>query len=157
MHSLIYLSAASIVLALAAYAIWLHLKLTKQQKRSKQLLAEQEIAAEKNMQRIHSDIKFLATAYINAQVDLPEVSLRISKLLDCLQLNTEQRQAFQVFDNVRMLIEEIPTHQDWKALDKSTKKQHQQTFANIEKNYAEDAKATAIHISNPHWRLIPGR
>ncbi|WP_370978472.1 DUF2489 domain-containing protein [Agaribacterium sp. ZY112] len=146
MHFFALSLATLIIIALAAYAISLHLKLHKRQKEIQK--TEQDVAKQITEKQLSArkDIGFLALAYINEQVELAEVSLRISKLAQYLELDEQQQTHYQVFNEVASTIANIPTHKQWKQLSKKDKAAHQRTFKQLEELHTDNAKISAQQI-----------
>lgn len=146
MHPAWIIAALVIIAVLAATAIYLHLKLYKQKQRLAEVEREQAENTAKKVQQIQNDIRFLARAYIDDQVELNEASLRIHHLVNYLGLDEQQRKIFESFDAVAREIQNIPTHEEWKSLDKRARRVHEVTFLKLEDQHAEEAKRAALKI-----------
>jgi len=146
MHIAWLIAAFTIIVALSAIAIHLHLKLHRQRKRMEEAQREQAEKLERKTQEIHRDIRFLARAYLDDQAELNEVSLRIHHLVNYLSLEDDQRSLYHVFDSVTQQIEHIPTHENWKSLDKASRSKYQKEFIRIESEFAHQAKISAKSI-----------
>jgi hypothetical protein len=132
-----------IIVGLASTAVYFQLKLYQQRKRIEQVQHEQAELASQKMLQIQKDIRFLAKAYLDEQVELNELSLRIHHLANCLQLDDEDRGVYRVFDRIAEEIKDIPTHSEWKNLDKATRKKHQKRFIQLESEHKSEAKISA--------------
>ncbi|WP_158224637.1 DUF2489 domain-containing protein [Agaribacterium haliotis] len=139
--------AAAIVALLAAYATYLHYRLYRRQQQVDKFNAEQQALAQKNIARIHSDVNFLLSAYLDKQIELAELSLRINHLLDCLSLDSRARDAYAIFDEIAGQIKHIPTHEDWKKLSKQERRKHEANFAKLEQQYSDVAREAAKKLS----------
>ena len=124
----------------AAYYLWRVRELsTKQKKQHEDYLA----ALNKQRQLANESLQLLAKAYLAEQVELPEAALRISRLLDQIDLDPKRRETFRVFDEVTQRIAHIPILQEWRKLSKESREQHRKTLARMEGEYRDFAKDAA--------------
>ena len=145
--------AISIILALTAVAIYFQWKLREQQKKQALALAVIEKTAQEKYQKIRKDIVFIAQSYLADQVELPEASLRISRLADLVLDERESRSNFQPFDHFAEAIAEIPTHADWKMLTKQERKRHEKTMKDLTKKHEDAARIAAKQIIEQNTAL----
>ena len=141
---------AAIIGMLLLTALGLHFLLYRQKQRQKQReidwnreSAEQELASQ---EQAKDSITIICRALLSGQVDCGEASIRISNLLDRLDMSAEQRADYVVFDKVRSALQHIPIKQDWLALDKKARKTHAKTIARIESEFSDFAKTAAEQI-----------
>lgn len=137
------ISAIIIVIALSTYAAYLHWKLRKHTETEKIRIERNQKESEARLQRLQEDIYLISRALIAEQVELPEASLRISKLLDYMSMDTQERGLYQVFDHIALSISDIPTHKEWKSLDKTTRNKHQKTLDKLVEEHQENARTAA--------------
>lgn len=147
MYTALIAAAVMIIFVLSGIAVYLHLKLHKRQKQIAEAEKEQEKNTAQKIAQIQKDIRFLAKAYLDEQVELNEASLRIHHLANYLGLDEQQRKLYAPFDAVAQQISHIPTHQGWKSLDKSERKHYQSVFSNLETEHSESAKSAALKIT----------
>ncbi|MFT7559791.1 MAG: hypothetical protein ACI93R_001706 [Flavobacteriales bacterium] len=147
MTVLLVLVGSSIIMILTGIAAYLHFKLYKQRKKVSIAEKEQQQKLQQKTQQRHQDIQFLARAYLEDQVELNEVSIRIHQLANFLELNTEERKPYSVFDTIAEQLQHVPTHNGWKTLDKSTRISYQALFESLNKEHRENAKLQAEGIS----------
>ncbi len=145
--------AISIILALTAVAIYFQWKLREQQKKQALALAVIEKTAQEKYQKIRKDIVFIAQSYLADQVELPEASLRISRLADLVLDERESRSNFQPFDQFAEAIAEIPTHADWKMLTKQERKRHEKTMKDLTIKHQDAARMAAKQIIEQNTAL----
>lgn len=129
-----------IIAVLVAVAIFLHWQLHLRKKRDAQLLAEQEARIAKMRQEAINSLRIIAKSYLSEQVELAEASIRISRVMDSLELNEAQRTPYRVFDQIHSQLAHIPILSDWKALSKKEKAAHLKTINQVEKEYQDFAK-----------------
>jgi len=147
MNTLLLWIAVGIIVILIAVAIYYLVKLKRHQNKVNKALSEQQQAYSEKMAQIKRDIAFLARAYTDDQIELNEVSLRIHHLLNLLSLENAQREAFRPFDSVAKEINTIPTHGNWKALEKKERRSYEKLFLELESRYSGEAKVAASKIS----------
>jgi hypothetical protein len=140
-------AAASLVVGLAVYWMSLCWRLLQQRKRQAlRLAAQAEKAAAKGDEALTS-LRIIAKSYLARQVELAEASIRISRVMDQLNLDPAERAPFGVFDRVNAELSAIPILAEWHALSKSDRQHHRKTIARVEKQYAEQAEPAAIHLA----------
>lgn len=139
----IKIAAVMIIIALSFIAIYYLAKLKQQTKRQRQALDQLEKSAEQKYQKIRRDIVFIAQAFLEDQVELPEASLRISRLADLIVRDEDQRKTFEVFDKISNRIKDIPTHENWKQLSRQERKKHELTLKKLSDEYSVSAKTSA--------------
>ena len=146
--TLLISGAVVIVVVLAAVAGYYQFKVHALNKKRAQQQAELEQASADKKLKLKDDIVFIARAYLADQVELPEASLRISKLADVIEVPLDERGHYQVFDRVAKQIEGIPTHEEWKALDKKVRKSHEKLLFSLSSKHGDEARAAAQAISD---------
>lgn len=81
------------------------------------------------------------------QVELGEASIRISRVMDLLELSDAERMPYKVFDQIHAKISHVPILKAWKALPKKEKRQHLKAIAGVEEEYRDFAKAAAQQMA----------
>ncbi|WGE70976.1 DUF2489 domain-containing protein [Actinobacillus equuli subsp. haemolyticus] len=101
--------AILVVLSMAGYAIYLMLRLRKQNAEQKALLAHAKQAQKARFERIIDSIDVIARAMLSEQCDFSEGVLRLKPLLDVLGKQLSQYPAmwalYQVVENMPILDE----------------------------------------------------
>jgi len=139
-------AALAVILILCGIAIFYLVKLGKQKKKQSEALLEIEKQANEKYQKIRQDIVFIANSFLNDQVELPEASLRISRLADLVIDKRESRDLYSVFDKIARELSNIPTHQDWKDLTKQERKKHNAKMQDLTQLNTDAAKLAARKI-----------
>lgn len=118
--SLAVVVALLIVLVLAVVAGRLVLLVCRQEKARKEKLAAQELANQQAQQEqrswINKSIQILAQALHNNELSPTEASIRISGLLESLDVNGEVKTEFSAFFQLRDKTSHIPYLEAWKQL-----------------------------------------
>ncbi len=139
--------ALIIIVVLIAVAVFLHWQLHLRSKRDAQLLAEQERKVAKQRTEAANSLRIIAKSYLSDQVELGEASIRISKVMDALGMNEQERMPYKVFDQIHSKLAHIPILKEWKALSKKDKRMHLKTIDSIEADYQDFAKAAAQNLA----------
>lgn len=113
---------AVIVLALAVIAGYLHWQLYKVNRAS--CRAREGYQRELQKKRRHSltSITVIARALLEGQVTLTEACMRISVLLESLNLSVEEKDHYVSFYKLAQATSYIPILDDWKALPRKDKR-----------------------------------
>lgn len=142
--SIALLAAGSLlVLALAAYALYLWRRVWQQQKAL--AAAEQE-----RQQRLGGDLRVLAGSLLDEQLPLIEGAIRIKVLLDNYDIALSSHEYCQVFHTLFEVTSGIPTHAGWKALTAVERRQHEKHFSELELQHKAAARKAA------RWLLDEG-
>ena len=142
--SIALLAAGSLlVLALAAYALYLWRRVWQQQKAL--AAAEQE-----RQQRLGGDLRVLAGSLLDEQLPLIEGAIRIKVLLDNYDSALSNDSRCQVFHLLFEATAEVPTHAGWKALDKAERRRFEKRFTELELQHKAAARVAA------RWLLDEG-
>ena len=123
--NMLALAGLIIILVLAAYA----LSLWRDVRRKTELEQQQQRDRE---QRLAADIEFLAQSLVNGQVPPIEGAIRIKVLLDNYTGPRRETLDLAVFETVYDATAHIPTHQAWKDLPRTTRREHEETMLAIE-------------------------
>jgi hypothetical protein len=133
---LVLIGSAVLITALTLYALHLWRRVWAQGKAQ---------AAALNMQRerIGGDLHILASSLLEGQLPLIEGAIRIKVLLDNYDSRLSQDQRCEVFHLLFAATAQVPTHAEWKALEKSVRRQHEQRFSELELQHKAAARAAA--------------
>ncbi len=117
-----------LVLALAAYALYVWRKVWQQRKQLEN--HQQEVAS-----KLAGDLKILCGSLLDEQMPWIEGCIRLKVILEHYNFELSHDEAYSVFQEVFFATEHIPTHEAWKALDKAERRKHEETFAVLEEQY----------------------
>ncbi|VXC89276.1 conserved hypothetical protein [Pseudomonas sp. 9AZ] len=133
---LVLLGSAVLIAALALYALHLWRRVWAQEKIQTQALNTQR-------ERIGGDLRILASCLLEGQLPLIEGAIRIKVLLDNYDSSLSQDPRCEVFHLLFTATAQVPTHADWKALERSVRRQHEQRFSELELQHKAAARAAA--------------
>lgn len=133
---LVLLGSAVLIAALALYALHLWRRVWAQEKIQTQALNTQR-------ERIGGDLRILASSLLEGQLPLIEGAIRIKVLLDNYDSSLSQDPRCEVFHLLFTATAQVPTHADWKALERSVRRQHEQRFSELELQHKAAARAAA--------------
>lgn len=133
---LILIGSAVLIASLALYALQLWRRVWAQEKAQAEALNTQR-------ERIGGDLHILASSLLEGQLPLIEGAIRIKVLLDNYDSRLSQNQRCEVFHLLFAATAQVPTHAEWKALDKSVRRQHEQRFSELELQHKAAARAAA--------------
>lgn len=133
---LVLLGSAVLIAALALYALHLWRRVWAQEKIQTQALNTQR-------ERICGDLRILASSLLEGQLPLIEGAIRIKVLLDNYDSSLSQDPRCEVFHLLFTATAQVPTHADWKALERSVRRQHEQRFSELELQHKAAARAAA--------------
>lgn len=118
--SLIIILGTLIVVVLAAVAGCLVYKVYRQQKMRAEKLKEQEETNQQNQfnqrMNINKSIQILAQALHNNELTLTEASIRISGLLESLDVSDDVKTEYSAFFQLRDKTSHIPYLEAWQSL-----------------------------------------
>lgn len=135
--SLVLLLAGGLLLVtLALYALHLWRRVWAQQRSQAQTENERR-------ERLGGDLQILASSLLDGQLPLIEGAIRIKVLLDNYDSALSQDARCQVFHLLFEATAQVPTHADWKALDKSVRRQHEKHFTELELQHKAAARTAA--------------
>ncbi|KFX68707.1 hypothetical protein TMS3_0114515 [Pseudomonas taeanensis MS-3] len=136
-------TGVALLTALALYALYLWRRVWAQQR-------NQELATNERRERLAGDLQILAGSLLDGQLPLIEGAIRIKVLLDNYDSALSQDTRCQVFHQLFEATAQVPTHGDWKALDKTTRRQHEKHFHELELQHKAAARTAA------RWLLEDG-
>ena len=137
------LAGGLLLVALALYALHLWRRVWAQQRSQAQTENERR-------ERLGGDLQILASSLLDGQLPLIEGAIRIKVLLDNYDSTLSQDARCQVFHLLFEATAQVPTHADWKALDKSVRRQHEKHFTELELQHKAAARTAA------RWLLDEG-
>ena len=140
---LLILLAVLIVGALALYAVHLWRQVWARQHQQAQVRLAQR-------QRLHDDLRVLASSLLDGQLPLIEGAIRIKVLLDNYDSELSLMPQAQVFQRLYDATAHVPTHADWQALSRDGRRQHEARFAELNEAHQQQAHQAA------RWLLDEG-
>lgn len=143
LDQLLILLAVLIVGALAFYAAHLWRQVWARQHQQAQVRLAQR-------QRLHDDLRVLASSLLDGQLPLIEGAIRIKVLLDNYDSQLSLTPQAQVFQRLYDATAHVPTHADWQALSRAERRQHEARFAELNEANQQQAHQAA------RWLLDEG-
>ncbi|SFD78353.1 DUF2489 domain-containing protein [Phytopseudomonas straminea] len=140
---LLILLAVLIVGALALYAAHLWRQVWARQHQQAQVRLAQR-------QRLHDDLRVLASSLLDGQLPLIEGAIRIKVLLDNYDSQLSLMPQAQVFQRLYDATAHVPTHADWQALSRIERRQHEARFSELTEAHQQQAHEAA------RWLLDTG-
>ena len=135
--------AVAIVIVLSGIALYYTIKLKQLNK--KRAIYDADVLRRRTEKEkyIVQSIMFLSRGVLAEQLTLTEASIRISGLLDTLDLAEETREQCSVFTQLSEACQHIPILDAWKALPKKEKQRFNKEREYIEENYRDFVLAAA--------------
>lgn len=140
--------AAIMVIALAAYAAWLSVKLRRQAGRAREAQEQLEAELQKKNLQARQSIQIIARALLQNDVTDTEAAMRIAYLSQQVSSTEQESEQFTVFVQLAEATAHIPILDDWQMLEKSEKRRLNKERAEIELVYAEFIQAGAEQLVN---------
>ena len=142
------LLAVAIIVALAAYAAFLYIKLYRQNVRRKKNMAELEASLEEKSEHSRKSIQIIASALLSdtEEITLTEAAIRISVLSRQLNLPEAEKGDYQPFHQLAKATAHIPVLDEWKKLSREDKHRLDKERVEIEKMHCEFVMAAAKDI-----------
>lgn len=125
-----------LIAALAGYALHLWRRVWQREQEIAQMQAHQQAA-------LAADLRVLAGSLLDGQVPLIEGAIRIKVLLDNYDSTVGQDPHCQVFQQLFDATRQVPTHEAWKALDRSERRRHEANFSALELQHKAEARRAA--------------
>lgn len=133
---LVLILSVALISALALYALHLWRRVWAKEKARNEALSTQR-------ERIAGDLHILASSLLDGQLPLIEGAIRIKVLLDNYDSSLSQHEQCEVFHLLFAATAQVPTHAEWKALEKSVRRQHEQRFSELELQHKAAARNAA--------------
>ena len=143
LDQLLILLAVLIIGALAFYAAHLWRQVWARQHQQAQVRLAQR-------QRLHDDLRVLASSLLDGQLPLIEGAIRIKVLLDNYDSQLSLAPQARVFRRLYEATAHVPTHADWQALSRAERRQHEARFAALTEAHQQKAHQAA------RWLLDEG-
>lgn len=133
------LAGSLLVLVLGVYALHVWRQLWKQRQR---LASYQQEISEK----LADDLRILCSSLLDGQMPWVEGCIRLKVILEHYNFELSHEEDYAVFQEVFVATEHIPTHEGWKALDKTERRRHEATFASLEEQFRTRSLSAARQL-----------
>ncbi|MBF0676385.1 DUF2489 domain-containing protein [Pseudomonas sp.] len=133
--------ALLIIAGLAAYALWLWRRVWHQQRR-------QTAAEQRHHEQLGGDLRILAGSLLDEQLPLIEGAIRIKVLMDNYDPQLSQDPRCAVFHQLYAATAHVPTHGDWKALDRRERQRYRSQFSELELQHKAAVRAASRWLLN---------
>ena len=144
MTNTITLSAATVILlALAAYSIYLAMQLRRQKQQQKAIADSLNEGRATRDEDARQSIQIIARALVQKDLTETEAAMRIGFLSQKVIASEEEATLFSVFQQLAEATSHIPILDDWVMLERSEKRRLTAERESIEKNYSEFMQASA--------------
>lgn len=128
--------AVLVIAGLAAYALWLWRRVWRQQR-------QQADAEQRHHEQLGGDLRILAGSLLDEQLPLVEGAIRIKVLIDNYDPQLSQDPRCAVFHDLYAATAHVPTHGDWKALDRRERQRYRSQFSELELQHKAAARAAS--------------
>ncbi len=143
-------AALLVVLVLAAVAARLLWLLWRQGRR-------QRAVAQAQQQRLNESLQVLAQCVLTDQVGVGEASIRIRVLLDALQVDDAVREEFSAFYQLAAALDHLPTHGDWRALERGERRRLRRELEQRETDFDEFIRDAARRLIGREFGTLQRR
>ena len=137
-----------LVLSVVAWKMWQ--KVFAAQKEEKMAKEEGDVAhalaAQEKIDYIFESLNVIASSLLDDQVRVAEGCIRMAVLMDSLPLSCESKHYFAPVFEVYNQTRHIPTHEQWKALDRKQQKAFEQELFAIEKSMLASIKEIMVAV-----------
>lgn len=141
-----------VVVVLAGVAAWLWWKvwrIGRQQVQMQQELEQQRARAELDrLDYIHESLNVIASAVLDDQCPITEGCIRMAVLLDNLPLDCDTKHRFSVLFEVYNATRHIPTHSNWKALERKQQRKFEQEMWALERKHNDAVMEVMAYVKS---------
>jgi len=151
------LSLVVLVLAIVAGSLWWKVwRINRQQQQMPQDLEGQRAQTEQNrLDYIHESLNVIAAAVLDNQCPITEGCIRMAVLLDNLPLDCDTKHRFSVVFEVYNATRHIPTHSNWKALERKQQRKHEQEMWTLEQQHNDAVMELMSYVKvNPFGKGV---
>ena len=138
--------AALVIVVLTGVAVYTVLQVRAQERRQQDRDLTELHARLEGRRKIAQSILLLCRAFIARQVEAAEAAVRISGLLDQLQLDGESRAPFAPFDQLRHALAGIPQREAWTDLQPAERQHYQVQIDHSERQFEQSMDSSAREI-----------
>ena len=129
--------AIIIVVVLAGIAVYYHFKLYAQLKKREEYQKQVQIERSEMQSRTKKSIELLCRALLADQVLITEAAIRISVLINVLELHENEMQRYGAFTHLANAVAHIPILEDWRQLSRKQQQDYENERENIENQYRD--------------------
>lgn len=145
---------ALIVLVLAAVTarLWWQVAQQKQNqdRQQQEAVARQAQVEQDRIQYIYSSLNVIARAVLDDQCPLTEGCIRMAVLMDNLSLDCDTKHRFAPVFTIYNATRHIPTHGNWKSLERKQQRAFKQEMFALEKEHADIVRELMVYVrDNP--------
>ena len=145
---------ALIVLVLVAVTARLWWKVDQQNKAQRRLQDEQQQRQAKveqdRIQYIYESINVISRAVLDDQCPVIEGCIRMAVLMDNLSLDCDTKHRFSPLFTIYNATRHIPTHSNWKSLERRQQQSFKQEMFALEREHGEVVKELMAYVrDNP--------
>lgn len=141
---------AVVVLALTGVAArlwWKVWRLGQHQAQMQQQLEQQRAQNEQErLDYIHESLNIIAAAVVDEQCPITEGCIRMAVLLDNLPLDCDTKHRFSVVFEVYNATRHIPTHSNWKALQRKERRQFEKEMWSLEQKHNDAVMEVMAYV-----------
>lgn len=145
MNSLLLYALATvgvIIIAILATIAWrLQRKVVEQERRRRELDAEQDAKTAERRAFVLESLRILSSHVFEQDLNLSEATIRCKILLDALELPQQERGSYQVLDTVFDRVQQFDTHQERMDLSSKERRRQDAERESIEAEYERELKA----------------
>lgn len=137
MTQFLIIAGALILLVLSVIAWRLQSQVRKMEATKAQQQQELDELKDNHQQYLNNSIQVLAQGIIDDQLTLTEGAIRISVLLDNLEINDKHREEYSAFFQLAEATSHIPILKAWKQLPKAEKRRFEKERESTEDKYKD--------------------
>lgn len=143
-----------VILLLAAYAGWLHLRLYRLRQKQAEQRAESEQKRQAYEASLQESIQIIAANLVHEDLNPSEGAIRIKHLMDGLELDTNERDQFAVFDRLFDAVKDMATHDARKALSPSERRRQDSEREAHEQQHKVELLAAARQLETYTFKTV---
>ena len=121
-----------------------------QQRQQQDQLARQAQVEQDRIQYIYDSLNVIARAMLDDQCPLTEGCIRMAVLMDNLSLDCDTKHRFAAVFKIYNATRHIPTHSNWKALERKQRQSFKQEMFALERENADAVRELMAYVrDNP--------
>lgn len=141
----------SVILILAMIAGYYLLKVRSVNVQRKQQQALNDANRAEQRVRLNRSIQIIAQSMLDQQLTLTEGAIRITVLLEGLQVSSNEKESFAAFFHLARATEHIPILEQWKSLSSKEQRQFDRQREQLENDHREFVLDAAERIRNSRF------
>jgi len=141
-----------LVLAVVTARLWWQVgQQKKAQQRLQQAQVERQAKVEQDrIQYIYDSLNVIARAVLDDQCPITEGCIRMAVLMDNLSLDCDTKHRFAPIFTIYNATRHIPTHSNWKALERKQQRTFKQEMFALEREHADTVRELMAYVrDNP--------